>query len=891
MTINRSSRGGALVRRALNTFLALSLSALLLLPWAALLDDAWLSSAAGGADDAALYQALLDLTNPWTVMCVAAHPDDEDGATLTMLRRRYGVHTVTLFSTYGEGGQNAVGPELYEELGAIRARETIAAAEIQGSEAYFLGLRDFGFSKSAEEAFRVWGHDEALRRMVLQIRRLRPDVIITNHDTTSGHGHHQATGRLVLEAFDAAADPTRFPEQLHGDGGLSVWQAQRLFVRRFEGGGTGSKEAEGKTESADGVVSIDVNERDPAWGSTYAQQALRALQRHATQGPWPQTVPASGWPLIRYRLARTAKEAPPLPRNAPSFLEGMALPQEAARWLSPPSAKTLLSLYAATGGERERVLGALVTTYKERGLTSHNNSNSARSLLMFERFDRALAVASGVSINFEPRDEPLIPNVPAAFNINIQNRGGVGVTVQSLSFSGGGQGPTPVIKEPIQVAPGKSIVVTAEYAHTGALNINVPHAAHLYDGRVFGEQFRAEAIINLDGAQFPLAAKTTVDVAPAVEIKSITPSPIVLTPATLSHGANLTFHLVNHESATFKGVIRSHELTHTMHAGPWFGLAAHQTGEFDRTFAFPSARERGDKGGRTNLPDAVKFSILRVGDEHPVTEETVRVAYSDARVAPRLRVGYVRSFDDTLRDALAALGVEAKELTVADVRTGDLKGYDTILIDIRGYQAHPELVAANSRLLEYASAGGTLIVFYHKTNEWNPDPQKNRPQLAPYPIIAGNERVTDENAPVTFVEPQHALLNFPNKITQEDFAGWIQERGLYYPKQWDEHYSAPLASSDTGEQPLRGGLLAADYGRGRYIYTSMVWYRQLRAGVPGAYRMFANMLSYGHAEMRNADFGWRIKNLRSQISDFKFEIPKATIRNPKSVFRNHRGLR
>src|SRR5262245_52014783 len=179
-------------------------------------------------DTAELHQALLDLTNPWTVMCVAAHPDDEDGSTLTILRRKYGVHTVSLFSTFGEGGQNAVGPELYEELGVIRARETIAASQVQGSEPHFLGFRDFGFSKSADETFREWGEQELLRRMVLQIRLLRPDAIITNHDTSSGHGHHQATGRVVLQAFDAAADPKQFPEQLAQVG---TWQVQRLFVR------------------------------------------------------------------------------------------------------------------------------------------------------------------------------------------------------------------------------------------------------------------------------------------------------------------------------------------------------------------------------------------------------------------------------------------------------------------------------------------------------------------------------------------------------------------------------------------------------------------------------------------------------------------------------------
>ncbi len=168
-------------------------------------------------DRVALYQALLDLQNPWTVMCVAAHPDDEDGTSLIVMRHKYGAHTVSLFSTFGEGGQNAIGPELYEELGAIRARETMAAAEIQGSEPHFLGLKDFGYSKSADEAFKFWGHEEALRRMVLQIRTRRPDVIITNHSVTSNdHGHHQATARLVVESFDAAADPKRFPEQLKG---------------------------------------------------------------------------------------------------------------------------------------------------------------------------------------------------------------------------------------------------------------------------------------------------------------------------------------------------------------------------------------------------------------------------------------------------------------------------------------------------------------------------------------------------------------------------------------------------------------------------------------------------------------------------------------------------
>src|SRR6476660_411057 len=267
-------------------------------------------------DKVELHQALVDLTNTWTVMCVAAHPDDEDGTTLTVLRRRDGAHTVSLFSTYGEGGQNAVGPELYEELGVIRAQETMRAAKIQGSEPYFLGLKDFGFSKSADEAFKIWGHDEALRRRVLKIRELRPDVIITNHDTTSGHGHHQATGRLILEAFDAAADPKRFPEQLNQ---AKPWQAQRLFVRVS---GANAQKAAGE---ADKLFAIDPNEVDPVRGTSFAAEALTALQQHATQGPWPKTIADmmrarrlenGKLPLIRYRLVREAAGAAALPPNA-----------------------------------------------------------------------------------------------------------------------------------------------------------------------------------------------------------------------------------------------------------------------------------------------------------------------------------------------------------------------------------------------------------------------------------------------------------------------------------------------------------------------------------------------------------------------------------------------
>jgi hypothetical protein len=254
---------------------------------------------------------------------------------------------------------------------------------------------------------------------------------------------------------------------------------------------------------------------------------------------------------------------------------------------------------------------------------------------------------------------------------------------------------------------------------------------------------------------------------------------------------------------------------------------------------------------RTALPltaqirSSVVITVDQPNPKDPIAKREVPLVYADAIVVSGRRVGYIPSYDQTLERALAALGVDAKKLTVDEIAKSDLSSFNTIIIDNRGYEAHQDLIPVNNRLLKYVEDGGTLLVFYHRTNEWNPNEGRGRPQLAPYPIIIGDERVTEEDAPVTFLQPKHPLLNFPNRITQQDFANWVQERGLYFPREWDPRYTAILATSDKGEPPLKGGLLMAPYGRGNYIYTSYVWYRQLRAGLPGGYKFFANLISYG----------------------------------------------
>lgn len=850
-------------RAALFSILLISLAAAITPRWFRFplthAQDASPSLSENRVDPIALHQALVDLTNPWTVMCIAAHPDDEDGTSLTVLRRKYGVHTVSVFSTFGEGGQNAVGPQLYEELGVIRARETMAAAEIQGSEPYFLGLKDFGFSKSADEAFRVWGHDEALRRMVLKIRELRPDVIITNHDTTSGHGHHQATGRLLLEAFEAAADPKRFPDQLKDD--VEPWQVKRIFVR----GGFGNNAAAQRPANEGALVAIDPNERDAIRGTTYAEQALQALQKHETQGPWPKSIadmarfrnsPDGRLPMIRYRLTREAKDAAPLPKDSATFLDGLRLPETVAAELSPPTiaGRPLIEFE----NEPERVLDALLAVRKAHGpllsytsllagLPRSDADEDSRFRLMNERLNHALALLSGVTLTLTANDSVLVPGTPTVFSIGLASNGNRVIGVDKLSLTGWGNARQLEIAD--ELPAGTETTKTIENLTPKNATVSVPSAGHLYDGHLFGERLMASAVVEIEGARFVVNTEWQVDVAPPVEIRSISPSPYVWTPGTSRRPISFKVEVANHLARSFNGTLSiSSSNNRIIGTGRKLALGANEAREAPlESSALPLDLLKGRRTRRlsSSEPGSILMLVRSADSADAITTNSVQLVYAEARVVQGLRVGFVPSFDQTLALSLAALGVEAKNLSVADIQSGDLKPYDTIIIDNRGYEAHPELIAANDRLLSYVHDGGTLIVFYHKNNEWNPDPNRKRPQLAPYPLTLGGERVTDENALVSFLEPRHRLLNLPNKIKASDFAGWVQERGLYYPKEWDSHYAALLAMNDPGEPSLRGGLLVGAYGRGQYIYTSMVWYRELRAGVPGAYRMLANMVSYG----------------------------------------------
>jgi hypothetical protein len=437
-------------------------------------------------------------------------------------------------------------------------------------------------------------------------------------------------------------------------------------------------------------------------------------------------------------------------------------------------------------------------------------------------------------VNLSPEGTALVPGEKTRITASLSNNGVGEVQVKQVKFRGLG------LEAPLNVAdkmlPGTETTAQVDVVTPKTAGFTVPASEHLYDGKLFGEPLTAEAELTLEGITFTTGTEIRRNVAPAVEILAVEPVPYVTTPATSQKPLEFKVQLQNHLSTPFRGLLRLRGPS--LETGREIELRPNQTDTSNlvvRSLALTGLMQNSNVDITVDLPNP----------KDPIAKKVVPLVYADAIVVAGRKVGYLPSYDKTLERALNSLGVDAKQLTIDDIAKADLSVFQTIVLDNRPYEAHPELVGLNSRLLKYVEDGGTLVVFYSKTNEWNPDERRNRPQLAPYPIILGDERVTQEDAPVTFLQPRHPLLHFPNRITQTDFANWVQERGLYFPREWDPHYATVLATSDKGEPPLRGGLLVAPYGRGNYIQTSFVWYRQLRAGLPGGYRFFANLISYG----------------------------------------------
>ncbi len=854
---------------------------------------------------------LRKLSSGTSFLHTAAHPDDEDNGLLVLLSRGRGHRVFLLTATRGDGGQNEIGPELFEAIGILRTEELMAVHRVDGVEQYFTRAYEFGYSFSVEETLQKWGKEEILGDFVRILRTLRPDVVVSLPPTGEGGGqHHQTSAILTKEAFRAAADPARFPEQIAE--GLRPWQALKLYSRRAVGPGRGRERDREEKEDAS-LVRIATGVYDPVLGRTYHQMGSEARSNHKCQGMGQLQAPSgpneSAFKLEDSVLAPRASES--------DLFDGVEVGLDRLRDFSgaPFVAKGVdavkREVEAASAAFDARAPWETLPPLR-RGLTLVRKllSDVARSDLpddakfeiehrlrhKEEEFEKAIALAHGIDFLptadrgevtrggricvevrvTNPSAEPVeirtiriptppgfvvtefedeknkFPELPATVSRNgrIEARFDVVVAANSDYDRPYWRRDDPAVDrftlaEPQYLGlPWRPTSVRAEIAiRSGDVDVTLSETVqHRYAGRwVGGEKQKQVSVL----------PKVSVAVSPEVIV-----FPIGADDRT--RPASVT--------ARYEGVEPARG-TLALEAPPGFTVEPASVDlAFEREDQAVTARFR------LTPPESIasgSYSIralARLGAEEfrenvrSIEYHHIQTRYlfepAEARVealevqVARARVGYIAGVGDEIPTAIRQLGFDLSYLEQDDLAEGDLSQYDVIVTGVRAYLNREDLRAYNQRLLDYVADGGTLLVQYNKM-------EFNDAQWGPYAKKVSNNRVTVEEAPIRILVPDHPVFTQPNRITETDWGGWVQERGLYFlEEEGDPRYQDLLASEDPWEYNKgvkKGMLVEARYGKGRWIYIGLGLFRQLPAGVPSAYKLFANLLSLGRATRTAAE--------------------------------------
>jgi LmbE family N-acetylglucosaminyl deacetylase len=887
---------------------------------------------------AALEQSLKRLQTTASVMLIVAHPDDEDGALLTLLARGQGARAFLMSLTRGEGGQNAMSAESDGALGLVRTNELLRATEMYGAKLMWGTQVDFGFSKTQQEAFARWDHDRVLYDAVLAVRRERPLVIVSTFSggITDGHGQHQVSGEIAQEVFKAAGDPKVFPEQLKN--GLQPWQPLAVYSRtpfapvtekgmfdyatgkwapaKFHNYVTGEW-----TEGAPTAdVTIAVGALDPVLGRSPMQIAREGWGQQKSQngganpslsGPasssyhlWavaPSAVAKVGAnanddSLFRNRkvnidtsiagLVRLAKANPPAWLSADLNKIDADLKYFAAvrkGQIGVAVARQLAPIYRETLALRTRVAAAKLDAEAKADLLAELDTKIGEFQAALKDslgLDLGAFTAKAANVHGDPFRDDSADEMPRSitpgeeFHVRVHTAQATAETRLNrvwLESHSGDTWKSESLSEAIdQVASAAPVndqilnVHAAENAEPTAPYFTQPSVEQPYYDLARPE-WRGRSF-----APYPLAAWAEfsfeglpIRMGQVVQTLQRTPGqggfyePLVVTPMVGVRiepdehilpldGSALPVRVKIHTQAAAEGTV-SLELPNGWHAEPAEAkFHRDSTGDTepllfsvmpDRTTdGFYGVQAVAHSGGRIYKTgwESVGYAGLRPYNLYKTARLKTRKI--DVKLAPGLRIGYVMGTGDTVPDAIEGLGVAPRQLTAKDLATSDLSAWDVIVIGIRAYSAHPELIAVQPRLQQFVERGGTMIVQYQSANF-----------PAPLPLSMGRmpERVVDEQTPVKLLTPAHPLLNWPNALTSADFDGWVEERGHSFLDTWDAGYTTLTETADAGQDPQRGGLLITHPGKGTYIYVAFALHRQLPELVPGAYRLLANLLSAG----------------------------------------------
>ena len=801
--------------------------------------------------------ALKKLTVVGSALYVAAHPDDENTAMLAWLSNDRLVRTGYLSLTRGDGGQNLIGDEKGELLGVIRTQELLAARRIDGAEQFFSRAIDFGYTKSQQETLSLWDRDKILSDVVWVIRKFQPDVLMTRFPTTGegGHGQHTASAILAEEAFRAASDPSRFPEQLQY---VTVWQPKRIFWNRFS-----FRPQDPNAPELANDLRVDLGGYNPLLGRSYTEIAGESRSQHKSQGFGAAERRGSNVNYLHQTGGDPAKTDP---------FDGVNL-----TWSRYPGGERMGALLQQAYdtfdiNNPSKSIPLLLQAMQELDRIGANGAWSSKTSPWVDVKRRemleVIRQCAGLSIDVSAGDSAVTPGGEIPVSVTVVNRSDFPLVLSTVAspYASPGKAPNAALKNNQPVKTDITIKVPADFPYSqpywlrkapskGMFNVDdqtmigraenppaipitvafqtgpmeqaliysVP-AVYRWVDAVRGEQVRnvdvvPEVTANLDEHVylFPDAKPKSVavkvrDFAGAVDgrVSLVAPAGWHVTP----ESAPVSFKTKNDETdVKFVVTPAPGETVAALHTRVDLG-----TRKFDEQVTnieyphIPAQRVFSDAGSKL-----VRMTLARRGQ----------------------RIGYIMGSGDEVADSLRQAGYDVTLLTDEDLNTADFKGFDAIVAGVRAYNVRKAMRAAHPKMLAWVQNGGTYVVEY------------NRPTLpvllvdppGPYPFKVTEERVTVEEAPVKILDPANPIFTTPNKITQADFNGWVQERGVYFATDWDPRYQTVLESHDPGESEHPGGELYTRYGKGVFIYTGYAWFRQLPAGVPGAYRLFVNLVS------------------------------------------------
>ncbi|MDH5381751.1 MAG: PIG-L family deacetylase [Cyclobacteriaceae bacterium] len=779
-----------------------------------------------------------------SVLYVAAHPDDENTRLIAYFSNEVLANTAYLSMTRGDGGQNLIGAEIREYLGVIRTQELLAARRTDGGSQFFTRANDFGYSKSPEETQEIWERDEVLSDVVWAFRKFRPDVIITRFPTDGrgGHGHHTTSAILAQEAFDISANKEKFKEQLKW---VEPWQSKSLYLN------TGRWWNTSITEDTPGVITINPGIYNPLLGKSYTEIAAESRTKHKSQGFGSTGSRGYSPEFLEFRKGEQAKS---------DIFEGIN-----TTWTR------------VDGGEKVQVL-------LEKAIESFQPSNPSLSVpelikvrkaisetgdsywknLKIKEVDKLITDCLGLYLEATSSDYMSSPGEVLDLEIEAINRSEIKVSLNNIKIGGNDLILNKELQNNIGLTEATTFKIPAESENSQPYWLQTPGSLGMY--KVESQELRGtpennpaisvEFELNILGEKIvyshPVLYKWN------DPVKGEMYRPFEISPPVFIN-VNENMMVFGDGAAKQIEVVVTSALSQfrgTLHVEvPKGWIVEPSKSDIELNGKWKEERivlnvvpPKGESIGNLHLyieNSQGKFNkgLVYIDYDHiPIQslfpESTVKMVKLDLKKKGNL-IGYIHGAGDEIPASLRNVGYEVWEMSDDEITPDNLAKVDAVILGIRALNTRERLPFVMDDLLEYVKDGGTMIVQYNTTRGLKVD------NFAPYPLTLSSNRVTREGTEVSFVDKKHPLLNGPNKITSKDFENWVQERGLYFPSEWDSKYTPILSMSDPGEDPLLGSLLVAEYGKGTYIYSGISWFRELPAGVPGAIKLFINLVSYG----------------------------------------------